>query len=455
MASPVCPRDATPLTSTPDVFGPGKSAHVCGKCSGVLADWDTAKGFFTDLGLSLNELHTLVQQAASRPRKGEPLACTACGKANLQPLTWKGVELDLCESCGAAWFDRGELQRISGGKLGGQLATEAAPTGKVVGVFEMWWDCAHCDTAGLLGKSNRFCPNCGAQQDAASRYFPPAGKEQAANHEYDGADKACPACNTPNGAKSHNCRSCGSPLDGAAEVARVADQSSAQPKKGAKKQKGNPYAKPPTWKVVAIVSSVVGVLLLLCCGLLMWTKEEQVTVTAHRWERSIDIEQYSAERDSDWCDATPSGAYNISRSREQRGSHQVPDGETCSTRNVDRGDGTFERRQECRTKYRDVPDYDYRCRYTIDRWVVKRAEKLADTGLNPAWPVVTGLRTGTSLGSEREGQRHEKYQLLLKSAEGKDYDCSLPQEKWAAVKDGLTKKIPIGVITRSPECDKL
>lgn len=451
MATPVCPRDATPLTSTPDVFGPGKAAHVCSKCSGVLVSWDTAKDFFTSIGLSLNELHTLVQQASARPRKGEPLACTSCGKANLQPLTWKGVELDLCESCGVTWFDRGELQRITGGKLGGKVATEAAPTGKVVGVYEMWWDCAFCDTKGLLGKSNRFCPNCGAQQDAASRYFPPEGKETAANHEYDGVDKACPACNTPNGAKAHNCRSCGSPLDGAAQVARVADQSSAKPKQGA------PAAKPKksTNKIIAIVAGVIGALLLLCCGLSMWTKEEQLTVTSHRWERSIDIERLSAESDSAWCDSMPSGAYNISRHREQRGSHKVEDGETCSTRNVDRGDGTFERREECHTKYRDVADYDDRCSFTIERWSVKRTEKLGDTGTSPAWPTVTGLRAGNSLGSEREGSHHEKYELLLKGADGKSYDCTLPEAKWAAVRDGLSKKIPVGVITGSPECDKL
>jgi hypothetical protein len=449
----VCPRDATPLTSTPDVFGPGKSALVCGKCSGVFVKWETAKDFFTELGLSLNELHTLVEKAAARSGNGEVLACTSCGKANLRPLTFKGVELDLCESCGSAWFDRGELQRISGGKFGGKVATEAVQTGKVVGVFEMWWDCAHCDTKGLLGASNRFCPNCGAQQDAGSRYFPPAGKEQAANHEYDGADRACPACNTPNGAKAHNCRSCGSPLDGAAQVGRVADQSSAQPRKGAPAAAVKP--KMSTGKIVAIVASVVGALLLLCCGLSMWTKEVQLTVTSHKWERSIDIERYSAQSDSAWCDSMPSGAYSVSRSREQRGSHKVADGETCSTRNVDRGNGTFERREECHTKYRDVPDYDDRCHFTIDRWSVNRSVKLDDTGTTPEWPVVSGLRTGNSLGSEREGAHHEKYELLLKGEDGKNYDCSLSEAKWVAVKDGLKKKIPVGVITSIPECDKL
>ena len=102
-----------------------------------------------------------------------------------------------------------------------------------------------------------------------------------------------------------------------------------------------------------------------------------------------------------------------------------------------------------------MADYDDRCSFTIERWSVKRSEKLGDTGTSPAWPVVTGLRTGTSLGSEREGSHHEKYQLLLKGADGKSYDCTLPEAKWAAVKDGLSKKIPVGVITGSPECDKL
>ncbi len=455
MPTPVCPRDGTPLKQTNDVFGPGTKAHVCPKCTGVMADWETAQKFFTSLGLSLTDLQTMIGFAAAK-QQAQPLACTSCGKGPLKPLVHKGIELDLCEACGSAWFDRGELKRVSGGKFGAGLEAQAKPTAgetsKTVGVFEMFWDCAFCDTKALLGKSNKFCPNCGAQQDATKRYFPPPGKEVAANHEYDGADKTCPACQTPNGAKAHNCRSCGSPLDGAAEVNRVADRSSAAPRAPAK------GAKPPTKsKLPWIIGGVITVLVAFCLVAMFWTKDVGVTVTSHTWERTIDIERMTAVNESAWCDSMPSGAYSVSRSREQRSTRDIPDGQTCTTRDVDRGDGTFERKQECRTKYRSEPVYDDRCRFTIDRWKVARTARAAGQGVEPApnWPPVGQLRLGSSLGSEREGSRNEKYTLSLLGDDKETYTCSLASTKWNAVADGHKKVIPIGVITKSPECDKL
>lgn len=454
MSAPICPRDGTALTLTNDVFGPGTKAHVCPKCTGVLADWDTAQKFFESLGLSLVDLQTMVSHQAGKPRKTEPLACTACGKAAMNPLVHKGIELDLCESCGTAWFDRGELKRITGGKLGATLEQQARPvageTSRTVGVYEMWWDCAFCETKALLGKSNRFCPNCGAQQDATRRYFPPKGQETAANHEYDGADRECPACKTPNGAKANNCRNCGSPMDGSQEVARVADRSSAAPKVG---QAAAPKKKRWPWVVGGI-----GVALFAFCLLsVFWTKDVGVTVTSHSWERAIDVETLTAVRESAWCDSMPSGAYGVSRSREQRSTKQIPDGETCTTRDVDRGDGTFERKQECRTKYRSEPVYDDRCHFTIDRWKVSRTERATGAGLEPApsWPPVRLSRTGSFLGAEREGDRRETYTLSLRGDDAKTYECTMNEARWAGIPDGHKKVIPIGVITGAAECDKL
>lgn len=447
MTTPLCPRDSTPLTQTADVFGPGTKALVCRTCNGVMADWETAQKFFTSIGLSLTDLQTLIKFAANKPRTTEPLQCTSCGKAALNPLVHKGVELDLCSSCGTAWFDRGELQRISKGTLGKAVGTTAPQSGQVVGVYEMWWDCSHCDTKGLLGASNRFCPNCGAQQDAASRYFPPAGKETASNHEFDGADVSCPACNTPNGAKAHNCRNCGSPLDGSEKVATVADRSSNAPKKPVAVKRKLPWL----W----ILGGIVG-LVLLCCGVSMfWTKDLPLTVTSHSWERTIAIETMSAVSDSAWCDSMPSGAYGVSRRREERSTKKIPDGEECSTRDVDRGNGTFERRRECKPKYREEPVYDDRCYFTVDRWTVSRTERATGTGTDCEWPVVGALRGGSSLGAERQGAKGEKYELSLKGEDGKTYSCKLPEAKWRTVADGLKKVIPVGVITSAPECDKL
>jgi Zn-finger nucleic acid-binding protein len=435
------------------VFGPGTKAHACPKCTGVMADWETGQALFGSLGLSVTDLQTMVKHAAARKPAAPPLACTSCGKDSMKALVHKGIELDLCESCGSAWFDRGELTRITGGKLGTTQAEQpiAGETSRTAGVYEMWWDCAFCETKALLGKSNRFCPNCGAQQDASKRYFPPPGQETAANHEYDGADRECPACKTPNGAKANNCRSCGSPMDGSQEVGRVADQASSAPKVGQAKaatgKKKWPY----------VVGGVFLLLLAFCLVSALWTKDVGVTVTGHSWTREIDVEVMRAVSESAWCDSMPGDGYAVSRSREQRSTKSVPDGQTCTTRNVDRGDGTFERKEECRTKYREEPVYDMRCSYTVDRWKVQRTEKAQGAGTSPApaWPPVRLSRAGSSLGSEREGSRRETYSLSLRGDDKKSYSCDVAFGKWNGVADGVKKVIPIKVMTSTAECDKL
>lgn len=461
MAQTLCPRDGTPLTAQANVLGADTSAHVCPKCAGVLVDWKHGQAFFQSLGLTVADLQALVRQAQARPQKAEAPACTACGQGSMRPFAWKGVELDLCEACGASWLDRGELSRITAGKLGADVKATgvAGERSRVVGIYEMLWDCPHCDAKELLGKTHRYCPNCGGPQDPSKRYFPPPGKETAASAQYDGADKLCPACQTPNGAKSHNCRHCGSPLDGAQEVGRVADRSSGAPKApapGAKGGKGAAGAKKTKWWVWAL-----GAVALLCCGFsavaVLWKKDVTVTVAGHSWAREIDVESMQAVSESAWCDSMPGDAYSVSRKREQRSTNKIADGETCTTRDVDRGDGTFERREECRTKYREEPVYDTRCYFTVDRWRKARTEKAQGQGTSPApaWPSVRLARTGSSLGAEREGSRRETYTLALKVQDGETYSCSVPFSKWQAVSDGTTKPIKVGVITRAADCDQL
>ncbi len=456
--SHLCPRDGEALTPTPDVFGKGAPAEVCPKCAGVLVEWKVAQKFFESLGLSLGDLQTSEAKAKLKPKPGTPAPCTSCGKANLSPFVVKGVELDLCSECGAAWFDRGELSRVSGGKLGQTLAQapQAMAGERIVeeGVFEMFWDCAFCGTTALLGKSNRCCPKCGAAQDATRRYFPAPGQEVKANAEYDGADKTCPACQTPNGAKAVHCRQCGSPLDGSQEVGRVADRV----------DRKLPPAAPPTpqgkggvpkwlWAVGAILA-----LTCACCGVFtFWTKESQATVAGHRWTREIDVESMAPRSDSSWCDSLPSGAYSVSKKREQRSTKQIADGEECSTRDVDRGDGTFKRQKECKTRYREEPVYDDKCSFTIDRWDKERTEKASGRGLDspPSWPSVRLRLTGSCKGCEREGSRRETYTVELKGPTGEAWTCDLAESKWRSLSVGTTKPVKVRVVGGGVQCDSL
>lgn len=456
----LCPRDGSELTQTPNLVGPGSTAQVCPSCAGVTLDWKTTQALFKQLGVTVEDLHGLVAKAASvkRPTSAPAPACTACGKGEMKRFVHLGFELDLCENCGSCWFDRGELKRLTKGRYGAQLKTDASPvaggSSKVVGVYEMFWDCAFCSATALLGQTHRFCPSCGAAQDATKRYFPPEGQEVAANTTYDGADLVCPACETPNGAKANNCRQCGSPLDGSVEVVRVADRSSAAPRPGS--GTGAPKAGGKRWWLWALAA----VLVLSCgfCGVAMlWTKDVTVTVAAHDWKREIDIEQLRAVSDDAWCDSMPSGAYSVSRTREERSTKQIANGQECSTRDVDRGNGTFERRRECHTKYRSEPVYDQRCHFTVNRWQTARTLTEKGRGLQPApvWPQVNLSLLGSMLGAEREGSHRENYSLVLQGDDGKKYECNLNSLKWAAVADGVRAPVKVGVITGAAECDSL
>src|SRR3954465_10076373 len=143
---------------------------------------------------------------------------------------------------------------------------------KSEGVYEMFWDCAFCDTKALLGVTNRHCPNCGAPQDETKRYFPPPGKEVVATLAFDGVDLKCPACGTPNGAKANNCRQCGSPLNEAAAVKQLAERSNKPPAPIVPvKPKGM------GWAVKALIGLGLVVLALIVVAV-TWKKEVKATV---------------------------------------------------------------------------------------------------------------------------------------------------------------------------------
>ncbi|MBS1150165.1 MAG: hypothetical protein H6Q89_1863 [Myxococcaceae bacterium] len=318
------------------------------------------------------------------------------------------------------------------------------------GVFEMLWDCAFCGTTALLGKTNRYCPSCGAPQDETKRYFPPPGKEVAANTSFDGVDVKCPACATPNGAKANNCRHCGSPLNEAAAVKQVAERSN------------KPIAPvaPPKKAGMGLGMKIglgAGVLLLgvIAVGVL-WKKEVTATVEGHRWKREIAIESLQQVNESAWRDAVPSDAYAMSCSKEQRSTKKIPDGETCHTKDVDRGDGTFERKNVCETKYRSEPVYDDKCRFTVDRW--RRARGVvAEGGLDdtPAWPPVALRQAGTCRGCEREGARTQEYVVALGGPKDAKFKCDKPESEWRQYKQGGKYPLQVRVLTGGADCSSL
>jgi len=316
--------------------------------------------------------------------------------------------------------------------------------------FEMLWNCETCQTQGLLAKSQRHCPQCGAAQDPAKRYFPEPGSEvEVQGHQFVGVDWRCAYCQSPNGAAAAFCANCGAGQDGSKPVATIADPTDIPAAAPTAPAKSN--SKRGLMIGIAIVIALLG----LVASLFLTKRETSVEVTQRSWERSIAIERMSAVNDSAWCDALPSGAYSVSQSREVRSHRKIADGQDCTEKRVDMGDGTFSKRKECSTRYREEPVYDQRCHFRINRWQTARqvkSDQLASPA--PTWPGVGFLQGGGSgLGAEREGARRESYTLTL-TAGDKHWTCDVPEAVWSRYQEGAT--VPLKVrLTGGADCGSL
>jgi len=300
------------------------------------------------------------------------------------------------------------------------------------GFFEMLWDCDHCDARGLLGKSQRYCANCGAPQNPDKRYFPKPGEERRVDgHLYEGADRTCPACSTPQSARAKNCTHCGSVLDGAAEIRGVAEVPAAAP------AAARPRRRRRIWPFV------LGVLVIFGFGT-WWrcirTQEAEVAVSQHSWKRTIAIEEFNERQEEAWRNEVPVQAgFPICHER-QRSTRQVEDGEDCHMERRDKKDGTFEQVKKCKPRYRSEPVMDSWCRFTARRWKPVSEAKASGQGLSPAWP--TDLPPGdvpASLGARRQGTRTETLTL-----EFRDHgSCDVNDAIWRKYNDGQKAKLEV------------
>ena len=349
------------------------------------------------------------------------------------------------------------------------------------GTYEMLWDCEFCGQKKNLGLTHRHCPNCGAEQDPKLRYFPSdADKIAVKDHVFVGADRVCKSCGAASSAKASHCGQCGAAADDAVAAVTRADQvqaegggfageassAAAKAERKAAQAAANPNVKPVAkpaapagpapsrkwiWAVGGIGVVVTGILFAA-----LWKKTAGVEVTGHTWEREVRVETFGPQSLSDWCDQLPGDAMHVTRTREVRSHEQVADGEECSMRRVDNGDGTFKQKRECKPKYKDSPVYGDKCHYTANRWKYERSLR-ATGGLaqTPAWPRAQ-LRTGMCVGCEREAGNNESYTLSLKTIpDGKDKSCTLDQSRWAATRDGSKWTVEIGVMTGLADCSTM
>lgn len=314
------------------------------------------------------------------------------------------------------------------------------------GYYEMLWDCDHCDARGLLGKSQRYCANCGAPQNPDKRYFPREGEERRVDgHLYEGADRSCPACGAPQSARAHNCTHCGSPLDGAAEVRGVAD-APATPRAAVARPAGRRRRIWP-WLVLGLL--VIATAIWFRC---LRSQSAQVEVAGHRWVRTVAIEEFDERTEEAWRNEVPRDAgFPICHER-QRSTHQVADGEDCHNERRDKKDGTFEVVKKCKPKTRSEPVMDSWCRYTARRWRKIDDARATGTGLSPSWPP--GLPPADAppqLGAHRPGARSETLTLDF----GGHGSCDVAEPTWRKYQDGQKLTLDVRASSGDVVCGSL
>lgn len=316
------------------------------------------------------------------------------------------------------------------------------------GFYEMLWDCDHCGTCGLFAKSQRHCPECGAKQNPDKRYFPKEGEERpVVGHHYEGADRQCAACSAPQSARAKNCTNCGAPLEGAQQVRALG----AIPMSGARPAPVAPR-KSKRWVLFVVLA------VLFAGGFGIWyrfirKRDALVTVTGHRWERVIPVEEYRELDESGWRDAMPRDARPTSCYQKQRSTKRVADGEECHNEKQDRGDGTFEVVKKCSPKYREEPVEDEWCTYRVRRWkeVDEAAVRASGAGMSPSSPAGAPPQDAPQVvGSRRARPMREKLILEL----GKQH-CEVSDAVWKKHADGAKVKVQVRASSGSIVCDTL
>jgi hypothetical protein len=321
-------------------------------------------------------------------------------------------------------------------------------------VYEMVWDCRYCGAQKLLGLTHRHCPNCGAAQDPNARYFP-ADHEKVAvqNHQYVGADTQCRYCSAASSKLAHNCGRCGAPLaEGAPVQAQLHGDTSAAISLASAHSSAPPPR--PLWKILLPSAALLAIAVTVV--LVVWKKEQKLVVAAHSWRRTVIVESFGPVEESAWCDEMPSGARDVSKRREQRGTKKIEDGEDCHTSKKDRGDGTFKEERECTPRFKQEPIYDQKCSYTIVKWSQSRREVAEGTAETPRWPAVTLARSGCNEpGCEREAARDESYTVLFRDAQGEQYRCNFDEKAWASYADGASYSGKLRALVGALDCGSL
>lgn len=366
-------------------------------------------------------------------------------------------------------------------------------------IIEGVWDCTYCGANKVRG-SLRECPQCGHPRDEDVTFYIDNPKnyvldEAAIERARKGPDWVCPSCDCLNPADNTICEGCGTPRDAdtknyfenqqekRAEYKQEqtewkafhseyrppeeSPKTPSEPPKQAKRKKIN-------WAPILKIGLATILIIAVIAGMVALFTPKTVTGTIEgmSWSRSVEIEEYKTVRESDW--SIPPGGREVSRSEELHHYDQVLSHYETKTRTYteqvldhyeeyvsgyrDLGNGHFEEitsqrpvyRTETKTEtyqepvYKQVPVYQTKYTYNIEKWVHKSYEKTSGNDKTPYW---SDYECQTK---ERVGTKSETYTVSVKDSDGKAKDYTLSFEQWNSLNLGQEVKLK-AYITGSAE----
>ena len=349
------------------------------------------------------------------------------------------------------------------------------------------WLCSYCDT--YNSATLNVCHNCGhTKADSDKNYFE-IQKEKDVNYtpitkKYLGKKSnfvsswVCSSCGSTNVESDYICQNCGAPKDFRQEFNN--NNKSQQESSSYNTFSNNSHF--ALWEnrekhrrtninYKYILFPIIAILLISLIVFLFIPKRTNFTVTGYEWSNSINIEEYKTVRESDW--SVPQGGrvqYTQSEihhyesvldhyeTRTREVSEQVIDGyDTVVTGHRDMGNGYFEEITEQVPRYRteyhtetyeepiyvDVPVYQIKYYYDIDKWVYARSVKTSGVDKSPYFGEVNLAL------NEREAGRNSKF-VFVGNVEGEEREIEVNKSIWEKyfIEDNIPIKLNrLGIIT--------
>lgn len=343
------------------------------------------------------------------------------------------------------------------------------------------WDCEFCSQKGIPADV-RNCPNCGHPVGQNVKYYLPTGSKDYVDAKIvpKGPDWQCSYCNSYNRYDAAFCTNCGASVKGGTSYFESPPENSEPtvstdtntyeneniPRTSAYRsvRSRNP------WFVLFLtgiaVAAIIGIISFIAAP-----KEKTLTVDGFSWERTIYIDEYKTVKESDWH-MPPGARYLYTREEIRSYDHQFAGyrTETYTEQEIDYyedyvsgyrdlGNGYFEEIYSSRPVYKtvtktrevpyyiDIPIYDTKYYYDIDKWVAGRKAETSGTDKNPYWgPEPPPASAKPKIGDEKVSRRSENY-YIVGTIEGKkkSRSYSISYNDWEKLQQGDTVRCMVSI----------